>query len=124
MRTIVLDFDGVIHSYECGWNDGTIYGTLLPGADAALHRLMQEHAIVVQTCRTPLHHVAEWITSQTSIPTVVDSGTNRFWTRNDRILVTGSKLPATVYIDDRGYRFEGWDQTLLDLPALMPCRID
>lgn len=119
--TICCDFDGVLHSYEYGWHDGTIYGTLLPGAKEGLRRLMEGgHSVIVQTARAPLADVAEWITGRAGIPTILDSGLFRFWTRNDRILVTDRKLPATVYVDDRGYRFEGWDQTLLDLPALLP----
>lgn len=119
MGTVVVDFDGVIHSYEHGWQDGTIYGEPMPGAANALRYLMTQHAVAVQTCRKPLSAVAEWITEHVGLPTVVDSGDFRFWTRDDRILVTGRKLPALIYIDDRAYRFEGWDQTLLDLPCLL-----
>lgn len=119
MGTISLDFDGVLHSYQYGWQDGTIYGSLMPGAANALRHLMTQHAVAVTTCRKPLLDVADWIAEETGIATVVDTGDFRFWTRDDRILVTGRKLPALIYIDDRGYRFEGWDQTLLDLPCLL-----
>jgi hypothetical protein len=34
----------------------------------------------------------------------------RFWNHQTSILITNRKLPALVYIDDRGIRFESWDQ--------------
>lgn len=122
MYTVSLDFDGVCHRYDQGWFDGTIYGGLMPGAYEAIHELVRRYAVVVQTARSPLSDVAAWLTSKTGIPTVVDTGETRFWNDQSKILVSDRKLPALVYIDDRGYRFENWGQTLLDLPGFEPPR--
>lgn len=41
-----------------------------------------------------------------------------FWSERGQLLVTNRKLPAVAYIDDRGIRFESWDQALADLARL------
>lgn len=38
-----------------------------------------------------------------------------FWNERGILLVTSRKLPAQVYIDDRGLHFRNWEQTLLEL---------
>lgn len=115
MPTVAVDFDGVIHDYKKGWDDGTIYGRLVPGTTEALTRLMQTYAVYIWTCRTPLVEVARWITARTGIPTVLDDNAMRFWERTDRLLVTERKFPAVAYLDDRAVRFESWPQALADL---------
>ena len=59
-RTVGVDFDGVIHSYEKGWHDGTIYGTPIEGAFDALERLQKQYAVFVHTTRDA-DLVAQWI---------------------------------------------------------------
>lgn len=95
-QTIAIDFDGVIHAYDRGWQDGEVYGEPVPGAFDAMRKL-QEHGynIVIYTCRSNVDgKVGQWlidhIPGDMEIPEVV---TNR-------------KPIAIAYIDDRGIRFE------------------
>lgn len=115
--TVAVDFDGVIHAYSKGWQDGSIYDEPLPGAFEALRLLMETYAVMVHTTREPAS-VARWIKERSGIETAwhADEGTlPEFWNRQDCILVTRRKLPAVAYIDDRGIRFESWGQALDDL---------
>jgi hypothetical protein len=118
-RTVAVDFDGVIHGYSRGWQDGTIYDEPVPGAFDALRTLMADYAVVIHTTRDPWP-VAQWVEERSKIPTVVelDVGHKReFWDDQGQILVTRFKLPAVAYIDDRGIRFLNWEQALTDLAA-------
>jgi hypothetical protein len=129
--TIAVDFDGVIHSYERGWQDGTIYGDFLPGAMPALERLMDHDAVFIHTARNP-RQVARWIerTSQyhidctTRLPRTWYGRRKPFWNTRGLLLVTDRKLAAVAYLDDRAVRFQDWDQGLTALgvtPRLLDC---
>lgn len=113
MATISVDFDGVLHTYEHGWQDGSIYGKLMPGARKALQRLMKGYSVFVLTTRNP-DQAADWLEEETSIPcTTINSGT--FWNEGGKILVTNQKLPALVYVDDRAMKFVDWPSTLEEI---------
>jgi len=109
MSTIAVDFDGVIHAYTKGWQDGSIYDEPMPGTFDALRQLMTRHAVFVHTSRNP-EQVATWLIGHGMPCRVGYDG--EFWNDQSSLLVTDRKLPALAYIDDRGVRFIDWDQAL------------
>ena len=46
-KIIAVDFDGVIHTSELGFHDGTVYGDLLEGAAAALEVLSNRYKVIL-----------------------------------------------------------------------------
>lgn len=114
MATVAIDFDGPLHWYRHGWQDGTIYDDPTPGGFDAIRHLQETYAVVVFTCRDTFQ-VADWLTGH-GIPTALDlPGTSLFWNDRTTVLVTNRKPAAIAYIDDRGIRFTSWDQALTDL---------
>lgn len=93
---IALDFDGVLHTYDKGWQDGSIYGDPLPGAVEAVQALAKEYKLIIFTCRTPIDAVHEWVKLHFGL----------------EIEVTNGKPHADMYIDDRGWYFQDWETTL------------
>jgi hypothetical protein len=113
--TIGLDFDGPVHRYSKGWLDGSIYDEPTPGALEAVNELMLDYAIFIHTAREPIQ-VVPWL-NRYGFKTALH--TPAFWNEQGTLLVTNKKLPAMAYIDDRGIRWENWDQTLADIEALV-----
>lgn len=128
-RTIAIDFDGVIHQYDRGWQDGAIYGDAVPGAMRAIIRLMQQgYDVVIFTTRVnpelegheeQRSMVVDWLMrmmyGEVGAPTAGGSMPEGFTSVPDitsRMLVTSTKPPAIAYIDDRGIRFTNWPDML------------
>lgn len=103
MRTLAIDFDGVIHRYSKGWYDDTCYDPPMDGAFEAIMRLRKRgYEVYVLTARNP-EQVKEWF---------------KKWWREDNGCVgeipeiTNTKRPAIAYIDDRAVRFTNWTDML------------
>jgi hypothetical protein len=120
IKTIAVDFDGVIHTYDKGWQDGSIYGDFVEGAVTGLSYLMHDYAVFIHTSRNP-RKVARWIERQSgyALECTTRVPRSRFWTRRGYLLVTDRKLPASAYIDDRGVRFKNWSQARTALAMIM-----
>lgn len=114
--TVAVDFDGVVHGYSRGWQDGSIYDPPVPGAFDGLRALMASHSVFIFTSR-PLAPVAEWLVTRGGFEVVIDNDDREFWNERGRLLVTRRKLPAVVYVDDRGIMFTSWPQALADIEA-------
>lgn len=110
-KVVAIDFDGVIHSFEHGFHDGTIYGTPLPGAQKALEYFSTNYTIILFTAKakpdrplvngkTGVELVWEWLKKYN-----LDSYIHQ---------ITAEKPRAICYIDDKGIRFTNWEQTLTD----------
>lgn len=118
MKTIAVDFDGVIHAYSKGWADGTCYDRPVLGAIGALQRLMKSHAVFVFSTRDA-RQIKEWFKANApEMKTVIVPDDAKFFTdytnsEGDLILgITNRKLAAIAYIDDRAIRFTNWPDVL------------
>ena len=129
--TLAVDFDGVIHSYDRGWHDGSIYGEPLPLALSSIEQLMKHDSVFILTTRNP-RQVARWIerVSQyqidctTRLPRTWSGRRKPFWNKRGVLLVTNLKLAAHAYLDDRAVRFHNWGEALGHMgvdPRLLDC---
>ena len=106
---IAIDFDGVIHRNSKGFYDGTVYDKPIKGAIEAIKILSKKYTIVVFTAKAksdrPLVNgkTGEQLVWDWLVKYKLDSYIKE---------VTSEKPRAICYIDDRGVRFESWEQTL------------
>ncbi len=116
LNNIAIDFDGVIHTFDRGWNDGTCYGDPIPGAIEAIKKLSLKYNIIIFTAKaksnrplvngkTGVELVKEWLSKYDLIDCVAE--------------ITSEKPHANIYIDDRGYRFNNWTDTLKEIEDLL-----
>jgi len=108
-RNLAIDFDGVIHNSNKGWHDGTCYGEPILNSIESIKLLSKKYNIIIFTAKSkpdrPLVNgktgkelVWEWL--------------KRYNVDQYVTLVTSEKPRAELYIDDNGYRFINWDDTL------------
>ena len=101
---VVFDFDGVINSYKSGWQGAaTIPDEPVDGIKEAIRDIRQVgYKVIVVSSRCSstggIKAIRDWLTKW---EIVVDD-------------VTGEKVPAIVYVDDRALTFDGDPSSLLE----------
>jgi hypothetical protein len=111
-NNIAIDFDGVIHNDNLGYHDGTIYGEIIDGAKDAIIDISKNYKIIIFTAK-----------AKSDRPIVNDKSGKQLveeWLQKHDLLkyiteVTAEKPRAFLYIDDKGYRFQNWNNTLFFL---------
>lgn len=117
MKTIAIDFDGVIHKYSKGWHDGSCYDEPMSNSEYALKRLMREYhdaSIFIFTTRD-CGQVKNWFDKYFKFSTQIIPDDVQFWNTKGVIGITNKKLPAVMYIDDRAVKFTRWTEEFIEL---------
>ena len=97
-NTLAIDFDGVIHSYKQGWTGETPEDEPMPGVEDALQKLESDGWKLVIMSTRDENEIWDWL--------------EKYDLTHYFSNVTNTKIPAKLYIDDRGYHFENWDDTI------------
>jgi hypothetical protein len=109
MKNIAIDFDGVIHNFDKGYHDGTCYGDPIFGALKALQKISKKYNIIIFTAKAKPSRPL--VNGKTGTELVIE------WLEKHDVMkyvseVTSEKPRSQIYIDDKGYRFENWDNTM------------
>ncbi len=107
-KTIVFDFDGVIHKGYTGWKDGSIYGEIDWKLLDFIEELMENYYVVISTNR-PAQQIVDFFEKYNVEPLKFEvfnkTQENRYWEKPYVVGVTNEKAIGILYIDDRGYRY-------------------
>ena len=97
-RTLAIDFDGVIHSYKQEWTGQTPEDPPMEGVEEGLEILKKNGWNLVILSTRYEDEIWDWL-EKYDLQHYFDD-------------VTNEKIPAKLYIDDRGYHFENWKDTI------------
>ena len=112
LNNLAIDFDGVIHSFDKGYHDGTCYGKPIEGTKEALELLSKKYTLIIFTAKvksdrplvngkTGMELVEEWLEKY---------GLSKYISK-----ITCEKPRAQYYIDDKAIEFVSWNETLLKI---------
>lgn len=108
-KVLAIDFDGVIHKNSKGFFNGEVYDEPIEGAIEAIKNLSEVYTILLYTFKG--HPDRPLVNGKNGIELTWE------WLRKYKIEhciddIVWGKPNARVYIDDKGYRFKNWNDTL------------
>ena len=105
-KTVAIDFDGVIHAYSQGFKGlDNAYDEPVPGTFEALTKLKSLGFQLKILSSRPAPVIEDWLKKYGFDGLISE--------------VSNHKFPATLYIDDRGFRFRDWNEQLDEIMSLM-----
>lgn len=125
-KTIVFDFDGVIHKGYKGWKDGSIYGEIDYNLLYFIKEIMKDYYIVISSNR-PAEQIVDFLNNDCNNPLDFevfkkDMKGNLYWNKDNIVGVTNEKAVGILYIDDRGYRYKGLADLINNFRKILPER--
>jgi hypothetical protein len=108
LRRAMIDLDRTIHKYSKSWQDGSIYDPPFEGAREAINWLKSlGFEIVIFTTRASRENAIETGDDVGRQVAMVEAWLKKYYIPYDRI--TGEKLAALFYIDDRAIHIPNGD---------------
>ena len=120
-KTLIFDFDGVIHKGYKGYKDGSIYGEidkeLIEWMAGVLKRYEKVGICVVSNRdkKQIVEFMNRWCKeNKIDLEWIEHEGV--FWEKDGmKIGVSNRKVAGVIYVDDKGYRWEGLEKLKEDL---------
>lgn len=106
-KTVVFDFDGVIHKGYSGYKNGSIYGEIDNNLLDFIYELMKDFYIVISSNRDA-DQIVDFLNGYQNkilFKRFDKDKNNLYWKYKNAVGVTNQKAIGILYIDDRGYRY-------------------
>lgn len=116
--TIIIDFDGVIHSYTSGWTrPDEIRDGAVPGAMDWLREATEHFKIAILSSRSHepngINAMMIWLENEAA-------KVHDYYSWIHRIEWPEHKIPAILQIDDRAFLFKGTFPSIEEIKSFKP----